>query len=402
MSFRLPIFSTLHPIVGWLSVIRFIGALGFSLTIPFLSLYLHEEMDISMTRIGLMLTAAGLMGAFATTLGGVLSDIFGRSWLLKGLLASRMLTFLVLSYLVWRRVSFELFGVVYIASAFLGAALFPLMDAILADVSPPERRTEVYGLLRAVANAGWAIGPAIGGFVVASGGYYKLFLATAGALLVANVVAMLKIHETWHVKKENKDGYKLSVIFGDGKLISFIVVCLALFMVKGQLIATLSVHASGNVGLSKPQIGWLYFQNAAMVATMLIFIARWLRNVHPLKAMISAAVVMAVGYYIVGLASNMLAMIVAMAVITCAEMLEAPTAAAHVSRLAPKGMTGLYMGSLNLTMHLGWTTGPLLGGILMDNLNHPTQMWNSVSAVAICAALGFFMLLFSDRRREIR
>ena len=228
-----------------------------------------------------MLTAAGLMGALATTFSGAISDIFGRSSLLKVLITSRMLTFIVLSFIVQHQMSFEWFGAVYIVSALLGAALFPLMDAILADVSPPEQRTEVYGLLRAVANAGWAFGPAIGGFVVASGGYYKLFLATAGALLIANVVAFLKIRETWNVKKEDRGNYRLSVIFRDGKFFSFIAICLILYMVKGQLIATLSVHASGNVGLSKPQIGWLYFQNAAMVATMLIFVAKWLRNVNP-------------------------------------------------------------------------------------------------------------------------
>jgi MFS family permease len=322
--------------------------------------------------------------------------------LLKGFLSVRLLTFLLLADLVWHRASFELFGIVYVISAFLGAALFPLMDTMLADITPIERRTEVYGILRAVANAGWAFGPAIGGFVVASGMYHRMFLASAAVLLIATVVAFWKIGETRQAPVETGTQPTRTTILQDGQMIRFLAICMIMFLVKGQLIATLSVHASGNVGLSKPQIGWLYFQNAAMVATMLIFVSRWLRHVNPLKAMIAASVVYAAGYFLVGQATGMISMIFAMAVITSAEMLEAPTAAAHVSRLAPTGKTGIYMGALNLTMHLGWTTGPLLGGILLDNLAAPVQMWNTVAAMAICAALGFAMLLYISGRKGNR
>ena len=77
-------------------------------------------MGIPMTRIGLMLAVAGLVGASGTTIGGALSDIFGRKRLLVGFLAFRMLTFLILAYLVWHKYSFEVFAIVYISSAFLG------------------------------------------------------------------------------------------------------------------------------------------------------------------------------------------------------------------------------------------------------------------------------------------
>ena len=63
----------LHLTVG-----RMLGSMGFAITIPFLSLYLHSERGIAMTAVGGMFFLAALAGALSQFLGGDWADRYGR------------------------------------------------------------------------------------------------------------------------------------------------------------------------------------------------------------------------------------------------------------------------------------------------------------------------------------
>lgn len=370
---------------------RAILALGFALSIPFLSLYLHEDLGIPMTQVGIMLTCAGLIGSGAATLGGALSDRFGRKGLLVFFMLCRMLTFVVLSFLVWHRTSFVSFAMIYIVSAPLGTAMMPIMDAIIADVTGINKRAEAYGILRIAANMGWALGPALGGFLV-SGGYHLLFLVTAVSLAFSASLITWRLRETHFISKIETRNLDLGIVIRDRVLFRFLMICLIMYIVKGQLIATLSVYASGNVGLTKAQIGLLYFENGAMVAVFQLFITRMVKRFKPLKILISAALLYGAGFFLVGRSHSALTLAFCVAMITTAEMMEAPTTTTFISRLAPEGRTGVYMGSFSLVMHLGWTIGPLVGGLLLDNFVDPVNVWNTIGMFALLASVGFFIL----------
>jgi predicted MFS family arabinose efflux permease len=75
------LFSYLRGIPGrydrgiWtITVIDLITAAGFSISVPFLSLYLYQERGISMTLVGTALLISGLISAVTQMLGGMLSD----------------------------------------------------------------------------------------------------------------------------------------------------------------------------------------------------------------------------------------------------------------------------------------------------------------------------------------
>ena len=61
-----------------MAVIRFFTAIGFSICIPFLCLYLYQGRGLSMTLVGMIILAGGLCSAVTQALGGALSDRFGR------------------------------------------------------------------------------------------------------------------------------------------------------------------------------------------------------------------------------------------------------------------------------------------------------------------------------------
>ncbi len=388
--FRSP-FARLEPVIGWLALMRFVGALGFALSMPFLAIYLHEELGISMSWIGVMLTVAGVVGALASTVGGALSDRFGRRDMLIWLLALRGVSFLIMGYLVWAKSPFAVFSAVYIFSSMLGTSIFPLTDAIVADVTTAEKRAEAYGIMRVTANLGWALGPAIGG-ALAILGFHWLFVATAFALAGASVLVVFTISETVIVSPDSSSHSLLGPVLNDKRLLIFMAVGLVMFLARGQLISTLSVHLSETVKLSKGQIGLLYGLNGALVAALQVPTTKYTVRFNPLSALAFAGVLYGVGYFLVGLASSMTDMITAISVITAAEMIETPTAATYVTELAPEGLVGAYLGAFHFVFHLGWTVGPMVGGVLLDVMPDPLYAWTAIAGLAVAGGVGFRLL----------
>ena len=394
-SFRL--FAELSPDLAWLGLVRIINALGFALAMPFLGLYLFHELHIPMTQIGLMLTAAGILGSAASTVGGAWSDTVGRKRLVVYLMSARGLVFGLLTWLVWSHQPFELFALVFIISALLGNPVFAITDAMVADVVAPERRNEAFGAMRVAVNLGWAVGPALGGLLVAAG-YHWLFLATAVSIGISALLIALKVRETVTTAGAPRSGLELGAVLRDHRLLYFLAAAQILFLVQGQLVTPISVHASSNVGLTKSQVGSIYFLNGAMVVVMQMLITRLVKGYHPLSALAAAGLIYAVGYWTVGLAGSYAGMLGATVLITLAEMVGAPTATAYVSMLAPEGKMGAYMGVFGLVVHLGWTVGPLLGGVLMDNLDTPLHVWLIVAAVALLSSVAFILLNRNGKR----
>ncbi|MBM3326893.1 MAG: MFS transporter [Calditrichaeota bacterium] len=372
---------------------RLVGALGFALSMPYLTIYLHEELGVRLTLIGGMLTLAGIVGSVAAPVGGSLSDRFGRRNLLQAALIGRALTFGFLGWLVWTHKPFHWFSAFYIISSLLGTSIFPLMDAMIADVTDVRRRAGAYSILRVAANLGWAFGPALGGFMLLLG-YHSLFWATGLAVLISFAIVRFRVPETVQIQPLNRtaSANPFITMFNDKKLLAFLIIFIVLGLVRGQLVATLSVHASGNVGLSKPQIGWLFAINGGMVAFLQVAITKVTDRFHPLRALVGAALLYAAGYALVGVASDWRQMAGAIIVITFGEMVESPTAAAYASSLAKEGMQGAYMGAFNLALHLGWTVGPLLGGFLLDIMPQPMLAWEMLALLAATSGIGFAVM----------
>ena len=68
-------------------------------------------------------------------------------------------------------------------------------DAMVADLTRPEQRTEAYSVLRISSNLGWATGPAIGGFL-AGVSYLLSFGLAAGACFIFFVLTLFLVRET--------------------------------------------------------------------------------------------------------------------------------------------------------------------------------------------------------------
>ncbi len=120
---------------------------------------------------------------------GWLADRWGRKQvLIVGLLAQAVLS---LGYLLITD------PLVFVALRFVegmaAATILPSARALIVDVIPAKKQGEAYGVFNAFFNAGFLLGPGIGGFL-ATTGYASAFIGAALFRLVAVVLVVILIH----------------------------------------------------------------------------------------------------------------------------------------------------------------------------------------------------------------
>ena len=98
-----------------------------------------------------------------------------------------------------------------------------------------------------------------------------------------------------------------------------------------------------------------------------------------------------------GVISGVSLFILAIVIITVGEMLVAPVAQALVVRMAPDDMRGRYMAFFGFSGMIGHAAGPLLAGLIMDNLN-PRLVWFAASLSMILAGILSWFLHRQDQQ----
>ena len=174
-----------HPAVPIVLTILLIDSIGFGIVLPVLPgliVHLGQVSLAEATRIaGYMLIAYAVAQFFAGPLLGNLGDRFGRRPVLLFCAIAFGLDYLLMAAapsLAWLFVGRLVAGA---AGATYGPA-----NAVLADVTPPEKRGATFGLMGAAFGLGFILGPAIGG-LLAGLGTRAPFIAAA-ALAGANAV----------------------------------------------------------------------------------------------------------------------------------------------------------------------------------------------------------------------
>lgn len=390
-GFRHDIIGRYKPAIWIITVESLLAAAGFAITIPFLSLYLFQERDLSMTMVGVIMLVAGLFSAAAHMLGGELSDRFGRRPILIWSLIIRMFMYLGMAALIGISAPVWSIVVIYVIGQSVGMMARPASSAIVVDLTQKKYLTETYGLLRVGVNLGWAAGPALGGYLATFLPYYWLFLVAALFTALAFVPVAFSLKETYKKSHEKQDLHNLLPIRKDYIFLIFTGVSILVLLMYGQMMSTLSIFAVDRIGLSTAQYGLLLTTNGLIVVLFQYPIARKLGKIVKSRALVLGSLLYALGYLTFGWAGGFTWAFIAIIIITLGEIIHAPASLAVVGELSPPKYRGRYMGFFGLSQVLGMAFGPLLGGILLDvNHDSPLLLWGIIASLGFFSAIGYY------------
>lgn len=380
--------------VWTLFVGRIISATGFSIVIPFLSIYFYG-LGIPLATIGTVFLVSTLIGAMGQVVGGEIADHFGRRKIMIVAMGSRAVVFLLISVAIAGGYGFLVIAALIVGSSFFGSLFDPASNAMIADIVPPSGRLEAYGLLRIGQNIGWTLGPLLGGLLAVMG-YSTLYLLTAVCSASVAFIIFFLVSESAKagiVRHRLGLGDFVEIRRHHLPFLLFCIFSIFLFLVMAQMSSAYSVYSDDVVGVSLTEVGYLYAINGIMVVCLQIPVSRYIARYRMTSVISVGAVLYAVGYFSVAFAHDFTGLAIAMVVITTGEIVTSPSSMNLVANLSPDEERGRFMGIFGLFSNSGWSLGPLIGGLLFDNFkSQPVLLWGGVASFALFSAVGFYSL----------
>ncbi len=381
----------------WGSLVNFTGM---SMIWPFLVIYLGDELSLPLTIITTLTTINAVASLLSSFLAGSITDKLGRKWTM---VISLSMTGLTLAAMV----PAHTYGQFAILMALRGA-FRPLYrvgsDAMIADLVPPEKRNEAFALTRLVKNVGVALGPALGGFMIASSYKITFGIASGTTIFFGLLIALFTIETLPEAAREIQEKLLSTLksyqsIFRD-RIFSSFILGFTMRQIAGSILwVLLGVHAIDNFGLSETLYGLIPTVNAVMVVLLQLFVTRRTSRFRPLVIMAVGTLFYGLGVGSIAFATGFWGFLVSMVIVTIGELMVIPTASTYTANRAPEIMRGRYMSMLALTMGAGSMVGPLLGGFLNDTFS-PSAIWYGGGTAGFLGAIIFFIMATKTRKQD--
>jgi MFS family permease len=396
-----------YPLQFWLLFLGLlISTIGASMIWPFLMVYVSEKLDLPLSNVTILITLNSVMGLIFSLLAGPVIDKVGRKWVMAVSLLVNGLAYLIQS----QANSLPVFAIAMAISGAFNPLYRVGADAMMADLIPSERRADAYSLLRTSNNLGVAMGPAIGGALVATS-YTTAFYIAASGMILYSLLVTLRFRETLPrnvvrrslgaipatTTRQLFKGY--SKVFGDRPYMAFIFLTILVMIPASMLWVLLSVYVKQNYGIPENQYGFLPTTNALMVVFLQVAVTQVSKRYRSLPVLAVGSLCYAIGVGSIAWMTGFWGFWVSMVVMTVGELIQSPTASTYAANRAPEDMRGRYLSLYGLTWPLGAGVGPVLGGWLNDNIN-PQAIWIGALVIGLLSSTGFALMALAERRQK--
>lgn len=383
-----------YPRAFWTyNLVVFIDHLGGFMLYPFFALYLTKKFEIGMSTVGIIFAVFSVSGLVGSALGGALADRLGR----KGVIVASLLLSSLSALGMGFAPTLAVFVTVSVIVGTLSSIGGPAEEAVVADLLPPEKRAEGYGIIRMVYNVSVIIAPPIAGLLVMRS-YLTLFIVDAVISIIAATIVLFALPETKPQAHENAlpDSMKLTFagyarVLKDTPFLMFIGVTVLLTLVYMNMNTTLGVFLRDHRGLQEVAYGSLLSINAILVVVLQFWITHKLEKYKPMLMMAVGTFLYAIGFAMYGFVTGFAFFVAAMVIITVGEMVLAPFMQSIVAGFAPEDMRGRYMAVSGLSWSVAFTIGPYFAGLILDGPD-PNMLWFIAGFIGLMATFGFILL----------
>ena len=371
----------------------FFTSFGMSFIWPLTSVYLHDNLHISLTLVGLVLFFNSLASVIGNVVGGLGFDRRNPYYLMLAGGIVMTVTLIVLT-LFHQAVPFA------ICLFFLGLAAGwngTLVSALGATLKRFDGRY-VFNMIYFVQNFGIVIGSSVVGFLYDWDLRLPFFVSTLISLGFLAVVLigyhpLRNLKRATNERKTDKTKIKLPKM-NQYLMITLLSMLLITWTMYQQWGSNVSVYMT-SLEIPFRDYSVLWTVNAGLILLIQFFIVRYGQYIKNHFMPIYIGILMfAFSFVVLSVAKQYYLFVTAMVLLTIGEALAFPQVPVIVNRITPEGVKGKYLGLVNSFGSAGRAISPLFGGLMIETFSYRTLF-----IVAVFFNLAILLVVWLARQK---
>ncbi|WP_417213957.1 MDR family MFS transporter [Bizionia sp.] len=391
-------FRGLSSEIWWLALITLINRAG-TMVIPFLSLYLTTDLNLSFAQVGWVMTAFGLGSVCGSWLGGKLTDKIGYyKVMVRSLLATGIL-FIGLQFLhTFAGVCLGIFLVMLVADMFR-----PAMFVALSAYSKPENKTRSVTLIRLAINLGFSAGPAVGGIIITTMSYAGLFWVDGITCILATILLVNVLHPKKAKTQDSIINKNPQSAYKDKAFWIFLAAMTMFGIVFLQYFSTMPLYYKDVHYLTELEIGILLGLNGAFIFILEMPLIKWLENTGYSKTtlMVFGAILVGISFVVLNVTPWIGILLIGMLFMTVGEMITFPFSNAFAMERAKKGNQGEYMALYSIAFSIAHIFGHNAGMQLADSVGFENTWYIMTLLSILCIALLWLLMRYLKKHEAV-
>src|SRR5690242_543779 len=365
--------------------------------------YLHESLSIPTEQTGSLAGLFGGMVWFLAILGGAVADRLGfrRALSLAYLIlacAYFLLGSLGATWMAPVRTAVPLLGLlafVLILPALGISMVKPCVVGTTARASRENVRSIGYSIYYTLVNIGGAAGPYIASWAHRHLGVENVFRIAALSVFLMFFAVLIFFREPKRTgdappPRVSQTLKNFLTVLGNPKFMLFLLIFTGYWIVFWQQYITLPGYIHGYISAGA-DVELILITDGLSVICLTVLINYLIRKLPAFQCVILGTLITSLSWLILAFQPTVLGAVVSIFVLALGEMIQAPRYYEYISRLAPPGQQGTYMGFAFLPIGIGSLIGGWFGGRVMHHFgevaHQPQRVWWVISAVGVLTAL---------------
>jgi proton-dependent oligopeptide transporter, POT family len=274
----------------------------------------------------------------------------------------------------------------------LGVALVkPSVVGTTARASKENVRSIGYAIYYTMVNIGSTLGPFLAGWInerMAPENVFKLAALSVFAMFFV-VLLFFKEPRTSVAESAASIGEvfrNLLTVLSNGRFLLFLLIFSGYWIVFWQQYLIMPIYIHDYID-PNANTAMILITDPLIVITLTVAVNALTRRIPAFRAIILGTLVTSVGWLVIAANASVLGAILSLVLVALGEITQSPRYYEYVSRLAPPGKQGTYMGFAFLPIGIGSLVGGAFGGSLLAHFgeaaHHPSVVWLFVTGVGI-------------------
>jgi len=381
--------------------------LSYNAAFASLARYLHETLSFPAAQASSLTGLFGGLVWFLAAFGGTLADrlgfrrslslayfILSGSYFLLGSLGSSWLSPVRAAVPLWLLVGFVLM------LPALGIALVkPCVVGTTARASKENVRSIGYSIYYTLVNIGGAAGPYVASWVHQHMRVESVFRVAALSVFLMFFAVLLLFKEPRRSNETQTASTgaawrNFSMVLGNPQFMILLLIFSGYWIVYWQEFIILPIYVHDYVNSSTDTELMLVTGPLTVIALQLLM-SFLMKKVAAFRAITLGTLVSALAWVILVVHPTPAMVVVTLFVVSLGEIIQSPRYYEYISRLAPAGQQGTYMGFAFLPIGIGSLIAGPLGGLLLHHFgevrHQPQRIWWAVTGIGVLTALLLYL-----------